>query len=68
MDKEIQDHIKSLRIKIVALGKAANECVRELEALSAKVSNPAPAVRRNLKDKRIQDHAEFYSKRGIKKK
>ncbi len=61
-----KDQIQLLQIKTVALGKAAEQNAKELEALQKK-ANSAPRIRRDLKQKRIEQIAKFYLNRKNKK-
>lgn len=61
----LKDQIELLTIKTVALGKAAEQNAKELEALQNK-ANSAPRIRRDLKRKRIEAIEKFYLNRKIK--
>lgn len=53
-------------LKLVALGRVLDEQKAQLEQLKNKPASTAP-VRRNLKQKRIEQFALFYTKRAINK-
>lgn len=63
----LQDQIKALELNALATRKVAEDQLRELEELKAKSKRPAPTVRRNLKDARVQRFAEFYFKKKLVK-
>lgn len=64
----IHDRISVLENKIVALGEAHNEAVRELETLKALAANPAPQVRQNMKEMRMRRYDTIYLKQQLKQK
>lgn len=56
--------LKTIELKIHALGKAVSDAVKELEKIKEK---PAPAAKRNLKSKRVQTISDYYTNLQLKK-
>lgn len=63
----IHAKIEVLELKTVALGKAQSELMEKLEQLKKQEAKPASPVRRNLKQKRMEEIELFYTKRQLTK-
>ena len=61
----LANEIKANALKIVAVERATDELKREQELLFQKINNPAPRVRTNKKQLRLEKISTFYLKRRI---
>ena len=59
--------IQVIELKTVALAKARSELNAELEKVKKHAANPVPLVRKKLKNVRMQEVENFYTKRKLNK-
>jgi len=57
--------IQAIELKTVALAKAQSELNAELEKVKKHAANPVPQIRKKLKDLRLQEVENFYTKRKL---